>query len=551
VDGRSTSSDFVIFITYLAQLYGPLSLLGTIYRSLNSSLVDTEKLLKLLNEPKDVNDKPNAPDLIIQDGELEFDNVSFSYDDKTTALQNVSFKIKKGSSLALVGESGSGKSTILRLLYRFYDLKEGQGRILIDGQDIRDVTQSSLRKAIGVVPQDSVLFNSSIRYNIGYGKLGSTPEEIENAARAASLHERIMSFPKGYQTIVGERGVRLSGGEKQRVAIARTLLKNPPILLLDEATSALDTSTEKDIQKAFETLVEGRSSLSIAHRLSTIAAADLILVLKDGHVVEAGNHAELIAREGVFASMWADQISASDHVSTKRQSVSGYEIADSETAAEQDVKLDSPAVQDMPADIVVEAEAADDAPGPIVDEPESITFPSSDNGKPASIAPSANGHVPSLPPKDNAPISFPGVSFPGGGYDDESQRAASTDTPRAAQTPGVTFEAQAPPSESRGDTPDPEAEPKRKRISSQNFQRLARRISITTRRSGSIGAGISIPNIPGFKRDNSGKSKDDAPVTDAPVVTDSPAGSVRGPSEDSTPPARATLKKKEKRKSTI
>lgn len=190
-------------------------------------------------------------------------------------MQNVSFKISKGSSVALVGESGSGKSTILRLLYRFYDLKEGQGRILIDGQDIRDVTQSSLRKAIGVVPQDSVLFNSSIGYNIGYGKLGATPEEVENAARAASLHERIMSFPKGYETPVGERGVRLSGGEKQRVAIARTLLKNPPILLLDEATSALDTSTEKDIQKAFETLVEGRSSLSIAHRLSTIATADL------------------------------------------------------------------------------------------------------------------------------------------------------------------------------------------------------------------------------------------------------------------------------------
>lgn len=228
------------------------------------------------------------------------------------------------------------------------------------------------------------------------------------------------------------------------------------------------------------------------------------------------------------------------------------------------MKPDSPAVQDMPADVALEVEAADDAPGPIVDESEPIAFPSSDNGKPASVAPSANGHVPSPPPKDNAPapVSFPGVSFPGGGYDDDSQRAASTDTPRAALTPGVTFEAQSPPSESRGDTPDPEAEPKRKRISSQNFQRLARRISITTRRAGSTGAGISMPNIPGipgFKRDSSGKSKDDAPVTDAPVVTDSPAGSVRGPSEDrpdaSAPPSRgATLKKKdkkEKRKSTI
>ena len=196
------------------------------------------------------------------------DNVSFSYDDRVTALERVSFKVPKGSSVALVGGSGSGKSTILRLLYRFYDLKEGQGRILIDGQDIQDVTQASLRKAIGVVPQDSILFNASIKYNIGYGRLGASDEEIVAATAAAQMHERILSFPDGYETNVGERGVRLSGGEKQRVAIARTLLKNPPVLLLDEATSALDTSTEKDIQKALEDLAQGRTSLSIAHRLS-------------------------------------------------------------------------------------------------------------------------------------------------------------------------------------------------------------------------------------------------------------------------------------------
>lgn len=199
---------------------------------------------------------------------FHIDNVSFSYDGRVTALDRVSFRVPKGSSVALVGGSGSGKSTILRLLYRFYDLKEGQGRILIDGQDIRDVTQASLRKAIGVVPQDSILFNASIKYNIGYGRLGASDEEIIAATAAAQMHERILSFPDGYETKVGERGVRLSGGEKQRVAIARTLLKNPPILLLDEATSALDTSTEKDIQKALEDLAQGRTSLSIAHRLS-------------------------------------------------------------------------------------------------------------------------------------------------------------------------------------------------------------------------------------------------------------------------------------------
>ncbi|KDN46427.1 hypothetical protein RSAG8_04371, partial [Rhizoctonia solani AG-8 WAC10335] len=261
------------------------------------------------------------------------DNVTFSYDGRTTALNGVSFTVPKGGSIALVGESGSGKSTILRLLYRFYDLAPGDGAIRIDGQDIRDVTQASLRKAIGVVPQDCVLFNNTIAYNIGYGKLCSSTDEIENAARAAQMHERISSFPDGYETVVGERGVRLSGGEKQRVAIARTILKAPRIILLDEATSALDTNTERDIQKALQNLTDGRSSVSIAHRLSTVANADLILVLHQGEIVESGTHRELVERDGRFAAMWADQISSADETRTlpdttkhDNESVPGYDV---------------------------------------------------------------------------------------------------------------------------------------------------------------------------------------------------------------------------------
>lgn len=303
---------FIIFITYLAQLYTPLNSLGYVYRSINQNLVDTERLIELLDESGEVRDKPDAKELVVTDGVIEFDNVTFSYDNRSTALNGISFTIPRGGSVALVGESGSGKSTILRLLYRFYDLAPGNGAIRIDGQDIRDVTQASLRKAIGVVPQDSVLFNDTIAYNIGYGKFGATAEEIENAARAAQMHERIVSFPDGYNTKVGERGVRLSGGEKQRVSIARTLLKSPRIILLDEATSALDTTTERDIQKALQNLVDGRSSLSIAHRLSTIANSDVILVLHNGEIVESGSHRELVERDGRFAAMWADQISSAD-----------------------------------------------------------------------------------------------------------------------------------------------------------------------------------------------------------------------------------------------
>ncbi|CAE6340958.1 unnamed protein product [Rhizoctonia solani] len=301
---------YVVFITYLAQLYGPLNTLAFLYSSINQSLIDTERLLDLLDEPSEVQDKPDAKELVVTDGIIEFDNVTFSYDGRSTALKGISFTVPKGGSLALVGESGSGKSTILKLLYRFYDLAPSDGAIRIDGQDIRDVTQASLRRAIGIVPQDCVLFNNTIGYNIGYGKFGSSTEEIENAARAAQIHERILSFPDGYETAVGERGVRLSGGEKQRVAIARTILKAPSIILLDEATSALDTSTERDIQKAVQNLTEGRSSVSIAHRLSTISKSDLILVFYQGEIIESGTQRELIERGGRFATMWADQVSS-------------------------------------------------------------------------------------------------------------------------------------------------------------------------------------------------------------------------------------------------
>ncbi|KAG7090845.1 hypothetical protein E1B28_009927 [Marasmius oreades] len=485
------SSYFVIFIAYLGQLYTPLNQLGYVYRSVNQSLIDTEKLLKLLNEPTEVNDIPNAPDLAVEDGEIEFDNVSFSYDGHTAALNGVSFKVPKGSSVALVGESGSGKSTIFRVLFRFYDLAEGQGRILIDGKDIREVTQKSLRQAIGVVPQDSVLFNTSIAYNIAYGKFGASQEEIEIAAKSAQMHDRIMCFPDGYHTAVGERGVRLSGGEKQRISIARTLLKNPPILLLDEATSALDTSTEKDIQKALQNLMLGRSSLSIAHRLSTIASADIILVLKDGQIVERGNHKELLALDGVFASMWADQVSASeDQAVSIHSKPEGYHLGSAsidETKAVADQPVLEPThpdsgpssppllKQDIPAQTI-----------PVVAFPSSKPPEESRNATSAKESTSVAG-VASEAPDGLEPTSSP-VAFP------TPPNVVFPATPASPPSQAVTFEAT--PTPPRSGTPDPDAEPKRKRISSQNFQRLAKRISISTRRQGSVSS-----IIPGLKRD--------------------------------------------------
>lgn len=306
--GYASSSDFVVFISYLAQIYAPLNMLSTLYRVIQTSLVDTDKLIALLQEERDIKDIPGATELEVKQGVVEFRDVRFSYDGKVDALKGLSFTMKPKSRVALVGESGAGKSSILKLLYRFYDPSSGQ--ILIDGQDIRAVTQSSLRKAIGVVPQEAGLLNTSIRTNIGYGRTDppATDEEVEAAAAAAQILDKILSFPEGMDTVVGERGVRLSGGEKQRVAIARTFLKAPPILLLDEATSALDSQTERHLQTALQTLMEGKTSLTIAHRLSTIVNSDQIIVLSNGSVVESGTHEELVQAGGRYAAMWAAQV---------------------------------------------------------------------------------------------------------------------------------------------------------------------------------------------------------------------------------------------------
>ncbi|KAK3846006.1 MAG: P-loop containing nucleoside triphosphate hydrolase protein [Linnemannia gamsii] len=285
-------------------LYGPLNLFGTSYRSLQKNFIDMEKMLDLFQEPVEIQDLPEAKPLVMSGGEVVFENVSFGYSPQNPNLKSVSFKIPHGKKLALVGPSGGGKSTILRLLFRFYD--PTQGRILIDGQDIRGVTQSSLRRRIGIVPQDTALFNESIGYNIGYGKIGQ--DQAQAAAEAAQIHEIISRFPEAYATRVGERGMRLSGGEKQRVAIARTILKNPPILLLDEATSALDTQTERDIQNSIESISKDRTTLTIAHRLSTIVDADEILVIQKGEIAEQGSHEELMQAGGIYAAMWMQQL---------------------------------------------------------------------------------------------------------------------------------------------------------------------------------------------------------------------------------------------------
>ncbi|KAH8913489.1 P-loop containing nucleoside triphosphate hydrolase protein [Atractiella rhizophila] len=284
----------------------------------------------MVQEEQEIKDSPDAQEIQVK-GDVEFDNVSFSYDGKRTALNSLSFKIPAGTSVALVGESGAGKSSILRLLYRFYDINEGS--IKIDGHDLRSLTQHSLRSQIGVVPQDSILFNETVRYNIGYGDPTADEESIVSAAKAAQIHDRVLSFPDGYSTVVGERGIRLSGGEKQRVSIARTILKNPPILLLDEATSALDTHTEREIQSALTELIKGRTTISIAHRLSTVVHSDLILVIQDGTVAEQGTHQELLAKGGLYAALWNKQISAELEVAfkeggTKAKSLIPREVRD-------------------------------------------------------------------------------------------------------------------------------------------------------------------------------------------------------------------------------
>ncbi len=303
--GRISIGTLVAANAILIQLYQPLNLLGTVYREITQALVDMEAMFRLLNQPIEVKDKPGAPDLAVTGGAIEFHNVVFAYEPARTVLKGISFTVPAGKTVAVVGPSGAGKSTISRILYRFYDIKSGS--VTIDGQDIRDVTQSSLRHAIGIVPQDTVLFNDTVRYNIAYGRIGATEAEIKEAARLAQIDKFIRELPLGYDAMVGERGLKLSGGEKQRVAIARTILKNPPILLLDEATSALDTHTEREIQGALHEVSRNRTSLVIAHRLSTVIDADEILVLDHGEIVERGRHDELVARGGHYASMWNKQ----------------------------------------------------------------------------------------------------------------------------------------------------------------------------------------------------------------------------------------------------
>ena len=304
-NGTNTVGDFVMINAMMIQLYQPLNFMGLVYREIKQAVIDIELMFSILSRKPEIEDKPGAPPLKVKAGAIRFDDVSFAYEPARPILKGLSFEVGAGRTVAIVGPSGAGKSTISRLLFRFYDVTGG--RILIDGQDIREVSQKSLRASIGMVPQDTVLFNDTIRYNIRYGRWDATGAEVEEAARMAQIDGFIRLAPKGYETEVGERGLKLSGGEKQRVAIARTILKGPPILLLDEATSALDSHTERDIQDALDRVSKNRTTLVIAHRLSTIVGADEILVLDQGVIVERGTHGVLLATGGLYASMWNRQ----------------------------------------------------------------------------------------------------------------------------------------------------------------------------------------------------------------------------------------------------
>ncbi|WP_170937297.1 MULTISPECIES: ABCB family ABC transporter ATP-binding protein/permease [Rhodomicrobium] len=325
VNGTHTVGDFVMINAMLIQLYLPLNFLGMIYRELRQGLVDIEAMFELLGQQPEVEDIPGARPLIVSQGHIRFEDVHFSYDPARQILKGVDFEVPAGKMVAIVGPSGAGKSTISRLLFRFYETTSG--RVLIDGQDIAEVTQDSLRAALGMVPQDTVLFNDSIEYNIRYGRPSATDEEVREAARMAQIDGFIQMLPGGYGSMVGERGLKLSGGEKQRVAIARTILKSPPILMLDEATSALDSFTENQIQAALQQVSQNRTTLVIAHRLSTIIHADEILVLDAGRIVERGRHDELLQRQGLYAGMWARQREADD-IERRARELSGDPLVD-------------------------------------------------------------------------------------------------------------------------------------------------------------------------------------------------------------------------------